>query len=116
MDTATAFAIGEASRGNEMKVFDWDKAVDLIIEHGIKNASAGLHLDLEWTAGRILEDGKAVKDDSCYLASTWATPVLIDLDNYEEIPCFIMESETEYDEDTIWPKSAKEKLERSLHQ
>lgn len=114
MDTATAFALGEASRGKERKVFDWDKAVDLLIEHGIKNAGAGLQHDLEWTSGIILKDGKAVKDDGCYLASTWATPVLLDFDKFEEIPCFIMESKTKYDQHTIWPKSAIEKLERSL--
>lgn len=114
MDTMSAFSMGLAYMGKERKVFDWDKAADLIIAKGIKNASAGLQLDLEWTAGTILKDGKAVKDDYCYLASTWATPVLINLDQYEEIPCFIMESETKYDEHTMWPKSAKEKLERSL--
>ena len=110
MNTLQAYAINMASKGNEMKVFDWDKAVDLIIERRIRNAYAGLQLDLEWTSGEILRDGKPVKDSYCFLASTWAIPVLVDVDNDEEIPCYIMESKTKYTEDTKWPKSALNKL------
>ena len=114
MNTLQAYEINMASQGNEMKVFDWDKAVDLIIERRIRNADAGLQLDLEWTAGMILRDGQPITDTYCYLSSKWAVPVLVDVDNDEEIPCYIMESKTKYTAHTIWPKSAKEKLERSL--
>ena len=110
MDTMKAFAINMASQGNEMKVFDWDKAVDIILERGIMNADAGLQLDLEWTAGEILRDGKPVKNSYCFLASKWAVPVLVDVDKDEEIPCYIMESKTKYDAHTKWPKSALNKL------
>lgn len=113
MDSFSALAFGIASQGKEMKVFDWDKAVDLILKRGIQNASAGLQFDLEWTAGTILKDGKPVKDDYCFLASTWATPVLVNIDTDEEIPCYIMESKTKYNAHTMWPKSALDKLERS---
>ena len=110
MDTLQAYAINMASQGNEKKVFDWDKAVDLIIERHIINASAGLQLDLEWTAGTILRDGQPVKNSYCFLSSTWAIPVLVDEDNGDEIPCYIMESKTKYTEHTMWPKSALNKL------
>lgn len=108
MDTMAAFVLGAANRGKEQKVFDWDKAVDILKERGIKDASAGLHLDLEYTSGDILVDGEPVKD-YCYLASTWATPVLV-TGWGEEIPCWIMASRTEYNHSTIWPKSAFEKM------
>lgn len=111
MNTLLAYEINMASQGNEMKVFDWDKAVDLIIERRIRNASAGLQLDLEWTAGTILRDGQPVKDSYCFLASKWAIPVLVDVDNGDEIPCYIMESKTQYTAETLWPKSALDKLE-----
>lgn len=78
METATAFALGEANRGKEMKVFDWNKAAEFIVKRDIRDAGAGLKDDLEWTAGTILRDGKPVKDNACYLASTWAVPVLLD--------------------------------------
>lgn len=39
MDTLTAFRIGEANRGKEEMVFDWDKAATIIKERGIRNAA-----------------------------------------------------------------------------
>lgn len=106
MDTLTAFAIGQASRGKERMVFDWDKAARIIKERKADYAAAGLCSDWEYTGGSILENGKPVpKDDTyTYLASTWATPELnVDGDT---INCFIMESQTEWDESTYWPESA----------
>ena len=41
---------GMMNRGNEMKVFDWDKAAQLIKEHNPKEAIAGLSED--WFFGR----------------------------------------------------------------
>lgn len=110
MDTMSAFAMGEVNRGKEMKVFDWDKAVELIKEHGIRNATAGLELDMEWTSGTILKDGKPVMDDYTYLGSIWAIPILLDDDTDEEYECWIMDSKTKYDEDTKWPESALKAL------
>lgn len=104
MDTMMAFAMGEANRGREMKVFDWDKAAKLIAERKPEYAEAGLFEDWEWTGGTIYEDGEPVFNEYTYLASTWATPVL-KLDG-EIIDCYVMESETEYDSDTKWSESA----------
>ena len=52
-----------------------------------------------------MQDGKIIKDDYTYLASTWATPVLI-LEYEEEIECYVMQSKTKYRHDTKWPQSA----------
>lgn len=112
MDTLIAFELGQANRYNELNVFDWDKAAEIIKETGAKNASAGLSSDLEWTEDDILTDGKPTnKDDSHpYLASTWAIPVLI-IDG-EEITCFLEQGETDgWDADTFWPESAIKILE-----
>jgi hypothetical protein len=71
---------------------------------------------MEWTSGSILEDGVPVKQENTYtyLSSTWATPVLV-LDDGNEIDCFIMESETVYDEKTYWPDDALEILNKKEH-
>lgn len=107
MDNFTAFVRGEASRGEEPMVFDWDKAATIIKERGAKEASAGLQRDWEYTGGPILEKGAPISKDKTYvyLASTWAVPEL-KIGN-EVIPCYKMQSETpNWDAHTYWPKSA----------
>lgn len=104
MNTMMAFAMGEAHRNDELKVFDWNKAAMLIKQRQPQKAEAGLEDDLEWTCGTIWENNKPVIDNYAYLASTWATPLLI-LDE-EEIPCYVMEHETCWDAQTKWPESA----------
>jgi hypothetical protein len=114
MDTWSAFAMGNASRDKELKVFDWNKAAAIIKKRGAQEASAGLEADLEWTAGTIIEDGKPVTDGYAYLSSTWATPLLI-IDE-EEIDCFSMQSEVpDWGSGTWWPKSALEILHGTVH-
>ena len=63
MNTWAAFAMGEANRGKELMVFDWDKAARLIKERKPKCASAGLRSDWQYTGGTIYEGGKPVMDD-----------------------------------------------------
>ena len=106
MDTALAFAMGEAYRGREMKVFDWDKAARIIRDSHAQFAVAGLKEDMEWTSGEIVENFEPVKSGQfcMYLASTWATPVLC-IDD-EVIDCFVMEHETKWNANTVWPESA----------
>ncbi len=105
MDTLKAFAMGEANRGKELMVFDWDKAAKRIAEVHPVIASAGLKSDWEWTGGEIFRDGEPVMDEYTYLASTWATPEL-DMDGEVE-PCYRMQSEVpEWSYDTKWPYSA----------
>jgi len=78
MNTIQAFLNAQASAGKESKVFDWDKAATMIREYGVKEASAGLSEDWEWTGGKILSDGKPVPRNETYtfLASNWATPAI----------------------------------------
>ena len=105
MNTLAAFAMGEANRGKEMMVFDWDKAARLIGERKPECASAGLRDDWEYTGGTIYEDGKPVMDDYTYLASTWAVPEL-DM-NGDIVECFRMKHEVPgWGAETKWPKSA----------
>lgn len=107
MDSMLAFAMGEANRSKELKVFDWDKAAQLIKDKKPLSVSAGLSGDWEWTGGEIYTDGKPVpaEDTYVYLASTWATPEIeIDDVRYD---CFKMQSETpSWDSGTYWPESA----------
>jgi hypothetical protein len=112
MDTMMAFVMGEANRSKEQMVFDWDKAISMIVENGMKNAAAGLRGDWNWTGGCIFRDGKPVdKDDTyTYLASTWAVPE-IDIEGVGVFECYRMQSEVpDWDSDTYWPESAIEVL------
>jgi hypothetical protein len=107
MDTMTAWAFAQANRGNELMVFDWDKAASIIKTRNAKRAAAGLAGDWEYTGGEILNEGKPVAKEDTYtfLSSTWATPEL-EVDG-DTIDCYKMQSEVpEWNDKTYWPQSA----------
>ena len=106
MDTLSADMMGQAHRGNRIRVFDWDMAAAIIVNGRIRNAGAGLGGDWAWTGGDILTDGQPVpaEDTYVYLASTWAVPQL--MADGDLLPCWIWEDETEWDSHTYWPDSA----------
>lgn len=107
MDTMSAFAMGEASRDNPPKVFDWDKAAQLIRERNPKEASAGLAEDWGCTGGDIYRDGAPVPQGQTYtyLTSTWAAPVL-QMDG-EAVECWMFKKDSPgWDSGTYWPESA----------
>jgi len=118
MDSLQAFSNGELNRGKEMKVFDWDKAARLINKEIEESGSsdfvvgAGLSGDWEWTGGIIWSWGNPNFDSYTYLSSTWATPE-ISIDG-EEQDCYIMESETEWTNETKWPESALNILKEKI--
>lgn len=107
MDTISAFGRAQAAKGREHKVFDWDKAAQIIRERKPTTASAGLSGDWEWTGGPIYANGKPVpaNETYTYLSSNWATPEL-DVDG-DVIACYRMESETPgWGSGTYWPESS----------
>ena len=105
MNTLDAFIMGELHRNDEMMVFDWDEAARLIKKSGCEIASAGLQGDWEYTGGTIFKDGKPYMDDYTFLASTWATPLLVI--NGKKIDCYKMESKAPgWNAETKWPESA----------
>ena len=113
MDSMIAFAMGEANRGKNLMVFDWNKAAKIIKERNATTASAGLSGDWEWTGGEIFSDGKPNTENYTYLASTWATPEL-EIDG-EIIDCFLMEKDVPAEwgdnfSDIKWPDSALREL------
>lgn len=115
MNTFGAMLIGDATRERERMVFDWDTAAKILKEKKPEWAEAGLDGDLGNTSDTIwyLDENNEYRTERShpYLASTWAMPVLIlyyddkDKEN-ETIACYVMESETEWDEHTVWPQSA----------
>lgn len=104
-----AFVMGELHRDKRQKVFDWDKAAQLIKQSKATYVSAGLRDDWTWTGGNIYKDGKPNLEDYTYLSSTWAIPE-IELDGVVQ-ECWKWQDETEWDFDTKWPKSALKILE-----
>lgn len=104
MNTLSAFMMGYANGHKDPMVFDWDKAAQIISERGAKEAHAGLKGDWKLTGGCILRDGRPVRDSYTYLSSTWATPAL--RIGSDEIECFRMKKDCEWDHGTKWPKSA----------
>jgi len=109
MDSMAAMAMGRAAKaaGATIKVFDWDKAAQIIKERKPQRADAGLAGDFEYTRGTIYRDGQIVTDDDVlYLASNWAAPTLI-LDDSEEIVCSREEAGSGWDAKTKWPESAR---------
>jgi len=109
MDTLKAFAMGQASRNNRARVFDWNKAAQIIKECQCKTASAGLSGDWEWTGGEIFTNGKPNLEDYTYLASTWAMPE-IEIDG-KVFPCWVYEDQSDWNSHTKWPESALKILE-----
>ena len=105
MNSIAAMVVGQAYRGNELMVFDWNKAARLIKESKTDYASAGLDEDWEWTGGVIYENGEPVRDAYTYLSSTWATPKLCINGNF--IDCYKMAHEVpNWNAETKWPESA----------
>lgn len=104
MNTLMAYNNMLSSLGNELMIFDWDKAAKRIVEVRPAIAFAGLQGDWEWTGGVIYRDGNPVEEYT-FLASIWAVPEL-EMDGEVE-PCYRMKSEVpEWDSDTVWPESA----------
>ena len=104
-EDAMLFAAAAITRNAVGKVFDWDKAAQLIRERKPNVAGAGLRGDWEWTGGVIYRDGQPVLDSYTYLYSAWATPEL-ELDG-ELIECWREPTEQlGWGSDTKWPESA----------
>jgi hypothetical protein len=101
---AVSRAAAAMASGARSRVFDWDKAAELIRERKPKQAGAGLSGDWEWTGGTIFADGQPVTDSYTFLSSLWATPEL-ELDG-ESIDCWKYRDETSWDSETKWPESA----------
>ena len=104
MNSILAFMNAKASANKEPRVFDWDKAARLIAERKPNIAVAGLKEDMEYTAGVIWREGEYVTNKYTYLASSWATPVLV-MDD-EEIDCYTNKNESPWEAHTKWPLSA----------
>jgi hypothetical protein len=96
--------------GAEMKVFDWNKAAQLISDRGIRHAAAGLREDMGCTAVVILENGEPLVDADGYLASFWAIPVLAffpkddPTQEEEQLECYALASTVPWHEYDILSK------------
>lgn len=112
MDTMMAAARAEIARANNdpMRVFDWNKAAQILKERNPEVAEAGLSDDLEWTSGIIWYNHEPIMDDYTFLASCWAVPVLI-IDDVE-IECWVYMDDVIWNADTKWPDSAIEVINK----
>ena len=107
MNTLEAFLINASTKDGHARGFDWGTAKKILEERRPAYAVAGLQEDLEYTIVTIWENGpvKYPDLDTGYLASRWATPVLI-IDG-EEIECWIpiADDEIDYYSKLRWPDS-----------
>ena len=99
--------------GNTEKVFDYDKAAEIIKEkyqsHKDLIAEAGLQGDWEYTGGIIFEKGKPTRNHYTFLASVWAIPTLILSYNgkeQEEIECYTENDDTRFTAFSKWDKQS----------
>lgn len=107
MNTQQAIANNLAAQasGATPRVFDWVKAAQILKERQPDVASAGLQYDWWWTAGEIWRNGSPELDSYTYLASNWATPLLVIGD--EEIECWRYVTDTPgWNAGTTWPPEA----------
>ena len=108
MDTMSAYARSLAAGEDDRRVFDWDKAAQLIIESGTDNAQAGLSEDWEYTGGPIWQDRQITPEDETYvyLGSNWATPTII-IDEVST-PCWRRPvDDADFGAKEYWPESAR---------
>lgn len=105
------FLMGKTVKIN-FRVFDWDKAAELILQRSPQMAHAGLIEDWGATSALIYDKGKPRLEEDFYekpyLMSDWAMPVLVI--GEERIQCWRWQHELPednmWDAFTNWPQSA----------
>lgn len=115
MNTLRAFEMNQQAieAKSRARVFDWNKAAELIKDRKPKIANAGLKDDWEWTSGVIFLNGGIVRDSYTYLKSNWAEPQ-ITLDNGDPIPCWVYADTVPWDAETKWPDSVLDNLPEEM--
>jgi len=115
MDTMMAYEMNKRAiaEGARPRVFDWNKAAEIIRDQEPKFAEAGLGGDWVWTGGIIFNAGHIVTDRYTYLKSNWAEPQIM-LDGKDPIPCWVYADTVSWDADTKWPDSAKDILPEEM--
>lgn len=119
MDDFSALLLGMQGRmlKSDRKIIDWSHVFHYITEYDIQNAEVGLEEDFNQTKGLLMKDGCLVYpllEHSVYgifLESTWATPILYDIDNSKAYPCYTQvpyESEKHFIEDYLELDEIKE--------
>jgi hypothetical protein len=97
----------------KLKVFDWIKAATLIRSTRPRIAEAGLSGNWGVTCTTICRRGEIERNHDGHLASHWATPTILLIDDHGHqtwIDCYVMSSETEWNESTRWPAEALAEL------
>ena len=103
--------VDAAKKGEVQKVFNWDKAANIIKikykKYSKLFAEAGLQRDWEHTAGIIFNNGKPTNKNYTYLSSNWAiTTLILSYNNKEkEIECWLEEDrDNRFHRDSKWDK------------
>lgn len=114
---ADMLAKADEAKGNKHRVFDWDKAAQLIKDHLVEHpdliAEAGLQGDWSYTGGGIFRNGKPTNDEYTYLASNWAPPTLIlswGGEEQETLECWTYEDGSRFDSGSKWDEQSIEIL------
>lgn len=92
------------------KVFDFNKALEILMDKKPECAIAGLLEDMNYSACQILNETGLVCE-SGYLSSDWATPVLV-IDR-EVFPCWVYDTPSDnpdgFKADSVWKDKHIEK-------
>jgi len=91
---------------SRQKTFDWAEAEKLINQHSPVMAWAGLSGDWKSTAGLIWDGSRVYDEESGFLSSDWATPMIeMDIDGFDRtvfMECWVYQDD-EHPHRTTWP-------------
>lgn len=108
MDPFDIFVNGLRHEKNERRVFDWNKAAQILRDRKTLTCKACIIEDYDETVGSILIDGEPALDFKFpYLSSCYGTPCIV-FEDCDFVPCWIPQSESpDWTGYTYWPESAR---------
>lgn len=106
----------KARASKTINAFDFTKAISIIKENKIRNASFGLDGDWRETSDKCLRDGKAVTGHSAYLNGCICIPTLRDDDKGIDYPCYTVEDKDSYVTRLEWTDEEIEEINSNSYQ
>ena len=106
----------KARASKTINAFDFTKAISIIKENKIRNASFGLDGDWRETSDICLKNGKVVTEHNAYVNGCICIPTLRDEDTGVDYPCFTVEDKDTYITRYGWTDEEIEEINSKGHQ